>query len=99
MKSFVIFTPKRLTEFDSKNDVNEKPKIILLTSSLLVDRVFLYTNLLKSLEEFGNVIIWATSKENNQNSSIWNDVKGEVESFPEIRPFMEVPHNYMTAFE
>lgn len=79
----------------TKNDADGKAKIILLTSSLLVDRVFLHTNLIDSLNVGGDVTIWAASKNNELYSSAWNKIGARVEPFPEIFPFMEVPHNYL----
>ena len=70
-------------------------KFLLLTSSLLVDRVFLYTELVDSLSKNGDVTIWATSAENNHNSTIWNKTNANVEGFPEILPFREFPYNLL----
>lgn len=75
-----------------------RPKILLLSSSLLVDRVFLYTNLIETLKKSSDVTIWATSAENNQNSSIWNKTEVKVEKFPEIFPFREFPYNFLRRF-
>ena len=70
-------------------------KFLLLTSSLLVDRVFLYTKLVDSLSKNGDVTIWATSAENDKNSTIWNKTNANVEGFPEILPFREFPYNFL----
>jgi hypothetical protein len=72
-----------------------RARFLLLTSSLLVDRVILYTNLVETLRQNGDVTIWATSAGNDQNSSIWNKTNVKVENFPEILPFREVPHNFL----
>jgi hypothetical protein len=95
MKTFGFSHQNNTANSSIEKNNDQKPRIILLTSSLLVDRVFLYTNLIKSLDEFCDVTIWATSKENDQYTSIWNEVNVKVESFPKIKPFMEVPHNYL----
>jgi hypothetical protein len=76
------------------NQLN-RSKILLLTSSLLVDRVFLYTNLVESLKKSGEVTIWATSAGNDQNSSIWSKTSATVENFPKVSPFREFPYNYL----
>lgn len=68
---------------------------LLLSSSLLVDRVFLYTNLVESLKQFGDVTIWAASAVNDQNLSIWNKTNVRVEKLPKILPFPELPHNFL----
>jgi len=72
-----------------------RTKILLLSSSLLVDRVFLYTNLLETLKQSGDVTIWATSAEDDQNSSVWNKTDAKVEKFPKIEPFREFPYNFL----
>ncbi len=85
----------RTSDSIEKSKAHQATKYLLLTSSLLVDRVFLHTNLISSLRESGQVTIWATSVKNEQYGSIWEQVKARVESFPAIRPFMEVPHNFL----
>lgn len=74
---------------------SKKPKFLLLTSSLLVDRVYLYTNLIESLAEFGDVNVWATSLTESQNSSVWNKSAATVEKFPPVLPFKPFPYIYM----
>ncbi len=90
-----------ISEQNQTSDLVEKSKsqraikYLLLTSSLLVDRVFLHTNLISSLSKNGQVSIWATSVKNEQYNLIWEQVNAQVESFPAVRPFMEVPHNFL----
>ena len=81
----------------ARNRLSEKnrPKFLLLTSSLLIDRVFLYTNFVESLKQTGDVAIWASSLGNDQNSSIWKKTDTAVENFPEILPFREFPYNFL----
>lgn len=81
--------------FGDKKENQRRPKILLVTSSLLVDRVFIYTNLIKSLEKFGEVIIWSASRGNDQNSSVWSNTSAQVEELPPIGSFKEIPHNYL----
>lgn len=73
----------------------ENYKFLLLSTSLLVDRVFLYTGLINKLSEKGSVNIWASSFENSDSGFSWNGVNARLESFPSIKPFKEVPHNYL----
>jgi len=70
-------------------------KILLLSSSLLVDRVFLYTNLIETLKKSGDVTIWATSAQDDQHSSVWSKTDVKVEKFPKILPFKEFPYNFL----
>ncbi|MEP6901968.1 MAG: CDP-glycerol glycerophosphotransferase family protein [Actinomycetota bacterium] len=81
--------------FGNKIIKKNRSKILLLSSSLLVDRVFLYTNLIETLKQSSDVTIWATSVGNNQNSSIWNETDVKVENFPKILPFREFPYNFL----
>lgn len=72
------------------------PKILLLTSSLLVDRVFVHTNLIETLNEMGaEIVVWAMSRGDDQNSTVWNEVAARVETLPPVRAFKEFPHNYL----
>jgi CDP-Glycerol:Poly(glycerophosphate) glycerophosphotransferase len=80
-----------------RDQIDEKRRIkyLLLSSSLLVERVFLYTKLIDTLKETGDVSIWATSAENDQNLPVWNHTDVAVEKFPKIKPFREFPYNFM----
>ncbi len=71
----------------------ERPAILLLTSSLLTDRTYLYTELLACLSRFSQVKIWATSMQNPRYQDAWEQASATVEAFPQVAPFREVPHN------
>ena len=71
-----------------------KEKILLLTSSLLVDRVFLHTDLISHLSEFGDVIVWATSADECWPSKLGGNGT-QVQSFPPVDAFKEFPYNYL----
>lgn len=73
---------------------NSKYNFLLLSTSLLVDRVFVYTDLVPSLAEKGKVTVWASSFDGHAKD-VWNDVDATVESFPVVGPFKEFPHNYL----
>ncbi len=72
-----------------------RPKILLLSSSLLVDRVFVHTNLLETLNESADVFVWAKSRGDVRNADVWNVVAAQVEQFPPVGHFKEFPHNYV----
>src|SRR5688572_29211287 len=95
MKHPVYLKENEVSESADKIIRNKDTKFLLLSSSLLVDRVFQYTNLVKELDKFGDVTIWAASRDNDRNSFIWNDLSAKVESLPEVFPFREIPHNYL----
>lgn len=72
-----------------------RPKILLLSSSLLVDRVFIHTDLIETLSEFADITVWAVSRGDEKNEGAWREVKAAtVESFPPVAHFPEFPHNY-----
>lgn len=71
-----------------------RQKILLLTSSLLVDRVFVYTNIVETLDNFGDVVVWAVSRGDHQNSSVWGTSAARVEKFPPVLPFKSFPYVY-----
>lgn len=77
------------------NTRTNRLKILLLTSSLLVDRVFLYTKFVESLGQSGDVAIWAASAGNGQTASIWDKTDAMVENLPEVLHLPQMPHNYL----
>lgn len=75
--------------------VREKPirRTLLLSTSLLVDRVFRHTDLLDRLSEFGNVDVWTSSSEEFEREPTQNNLAVTTHSFPEVRSFREMSHN------
>jgi hypothetical protein len=72
-----------------------RPKILLLSTSLLVDRVFAHTDLIETLSEYGEPVIWAMSRGDADNAGVWKNVRARVETFPKVEHFREFPFNYM----
>jgi CDP-Glycerol:Poly(glycerophosphate) glycerophosphotransferase len=67
-------------------------KVLMLSTSLLVDRVFRYSGLIdRLLQDRVNVEIWNSSADGEDGSS-----RSEITSrpFPEVRPFRELQHNF-----
>lgn len=86
MKSQIAFT---------KNGKNgDRPKVLLLTSSLLVDRVLTHTNLIETLNQYCDTVVWAVSRGDDQNSSVWKNSQAQVEEFPHVEPFKAFPYIY-----
>lgn len=71
-------------------------QFLLLSTSLLVDRVLLYTGLVETLGSAGDVSIWASSFAEYDSS--WKTVKAKVETFPHVRAFREIPYNDLRRF-
>lgn len=84
---------------DKKSEVSaselKRSRILLLTSSLLVDRVLIHTNLVESLSRFGEPIVWAVSRGDGRNSSVWTNCPAKVEAFPRVDPFKAFPYIYL----
>lgn len=70
-------------------------KFLLLTTSLLVDRVFQQTNLIPELKKSGEVTVWASSQDNRHYSSVWKSTGAHVDNFPRVEAFREIPHNFL----
>lgn len=74
----------------------ERPRVLVLTTSLLTDRMLLYTDFLPTLGRVADVTIWASSQKNPSNQEAWNGMAGvRVEPFPEVGHYPQVPHNYL----
>jgi len=71
------------------------PEVLVLSSSLLTDRMFLYTNFLNRLNKDCNIKLWAMSAHTPRFQQVWNESPAHVEEFPAIRAFKEIPHNYL----
>lgn len=69
--------------------------VVLLTSSLLTDRMFLYTRFLDVLNGEVPTTVWATTAGKESFRHLWDAAPATVESFPEVRPFRDFPHNYL----
>lgn len=72
-----------------------KSNVLLLTSSLLTDRMFVYSNVLERLSLRSEVSVWSVSFNNPRHIGMWKSVFAKVEKFPHVDPFPEFPHNYL----
>lgn len=68
-------------------------KIAVLSSSLLTERMFLFSSFLPTMLAEAEVHLWTTSTTNISEATAHPDLC--VEAFPEIRPFKEFPYNYL----
>ena len=69
--------------------------VLVMSSSLFTDRMFLYTRFLKVLSSEACVKVWATSARNNDLQGAWTTRQAQIEDFPEVFPFKEFPYNYL----
>ncbi len=69
--------------------------VLLLSTSLLVDRVFRYTGVVDRLLREANVEIWTASPESLDETAFRSKRNLTVRSFPDVRPFRELRHNFV----
>src|SRR5258707_9994513 len=77
------------------HEVKDMPEVLILSSSLLTDRMFLYSRFFERLNEECAVKVWAMSACTPRSQQVWRDSPVCVEEFPAIRSFKEIPHNYL----
>lgn len=69
--------------------------MLVLSSSLLIDRMLLHTGFLDALVKNGtSVEIWASSAGNPLYRHQWADVPATVRPLPEVKAFRELLHNF-----
>jgi hypothetical protein len=73
----------------------KRPDVLLLSSSLLRDRILLYTPFLNVLRRDASVKVWAGSARNPRFREVWGASPAIVEDFPKVHPFKEFPYNYL----
>lgn len=66
-----------------------RPRVLVLTSSLLTDRVIRFSSLLPELCLLADVTIWARSMTNDHGRTAWSGIEPVVEAMPEIQPFRQ----------
>lgn len=72
-----------------------KPKIVILTTSLLTDRMLLYSDCLARLREDADVEVWASSARNSGQRGVWDSSPVHARPFPVVLSFREFPHNFL----
>jgi hypothetical protein len=89
-------SPRSTAKPTSALDGEKWPEIVVLSSSLLTDRMMLHTRFLNVLCETSTVRVWATSASNPRFHEEWGaKAPAVVEEFPSIRSFREFPYNYL----
>ncbi len=69
------------------------PRVLVLTTTLMTDRMILYTSFLPTLRQHAEVEVWAKSYDSAQH--VWQDLDATVCGFPETFPYREFPYNYL----
>ncbi|HEX8849563.1 MAG TPA: hypothetical protein VF761_08530 [Gemmatimonadaceae bacterium] len=68
--------------------------VVILSSSLLVDRMLTHTAFLDVLGQSANAHVWATSAANPRFASLWAEQPARVRPLPSVRAFRESTHNF-----
>jgi len=71
-----------------------RPYVVILTTSLLTDRMFVYSGCLADLAEQADVEVWATSAANPEHAEVWHQCPALVVPYPKVGSFREFPHNF-----
>jgi hypothetical protein len=72
-----------------------RPRVQLLTSSLLDDRKILYTDMTEELARTADVRVWATSARDPRRLPAWSSLPAQVEPFPRVDRPRDFPFNYL----
>lgn len=78
----------------SRRDGDRAKRVVVLSSSLLVDRMLVHTGFMGALSSGARVDVWATSADNASFRPLWAAQPATVRALPEVRPFRESLHNY-----
>jgi hypothetical protein len=72
-----------------------RPRIVLLSSQLLTDRMLLYSEWGRRLARSAELQIWTTAATHPAHSAAWHPLREWVRTFPETRPLREFPFSYL----
>lgn len=70
-------------------------RIVVLSSSLLVDRMLVHTDFLETLSRSARAEVWATSASGAAANPLWQSQPATVRALPAVRSFREYRHNYL----
>lgn len=73
------------------------PRILILSSSLLTDRMLVHSETISALAERADVTIWATSRGQDSSRRIWDSVPADVRPFPSVRNRKDLPGSLMRS--
>lgn len=83
-----------LTNF-ALQESNEPVMGLVMSPSVLMDRIFLYTDFLPTLNQAGQIMVWSDSASNADWRRLWNQVGVNAAAFPEIAPLKGFPHSFL----
>jgi hypothetical protein len=81
------------------NGVRPLRRVLVLSSSLLIDRMLVHSDFLRNMAEDGTELdVWASSSQNPAYRHLWARQPAGVRALPKVRAFREVLHNYPRRF-
>lgn len=95
MKAATLTEYPNSPAFVSEADTGDLPNVLVLSSSLLTDRMLLYSEFLDDLSKNATTRVWAASAHNPLYQDLWSAASAAVEGFPEIRPYKQFPYDYL----
>jgi CDP-Glycerol:Poly(glycerophosphate) glycerophosphotransferase len=94
MSISTVAVPPELN-LNRKQEEEDRIEILLMSSSLLTDRMFLHTRFISELQNEAHVTIWATSLQNPRFRDLWSECPARVEPFPEVNAYKEFPYTHL----
>jgi len=74
----------------------ERWRVVVLSSSLLTDRMLFHTEFLPALRPAAEVKLWTMSARQSESAILQAGMMADdIEPFPAIKPFKEFPYNYL----
>jgi hypothetical protein len=70
-------------------DLPRRPKVVLLSSQLLTDRMFVYNRALATLAQHTDLAIWTTAADQPEYRRACREIEAQLAPFPEVGPFPE----------
>ena len=75
--------------------MSAKPKLLILSASLLTERILLFTEFTNELKKDFDISIWATSYNDKGLKELWDKKFDDVQQFPAIVPLKVFPHTIL----
>jgi hypothetical protein len=76
---------------DTSANRGRRPKILILSSQLLTDRIILYSGFLPRLEERADPVVWSETAEHPRIAEAWRSRVNRVRPFPTVGEYRHWP--------
>lgn len=75
--------------------VEDRPRLLALSASVLMDRIYLHTDLVPTLDAELDVTIWSQSAANPRYRRLWDSTNATVTPLPEVMPSPTFPDVFL----